>query len=245
MTPKCLTGPELARVSFDALSLDDDVAANAIEALRAHIAALEQHVSDLDKSLENVRQERDALKANSPGFSESSPAGQVADDERRVFGALSRHDEATPYNLEALSRLAAAAKERHAALADNAALLQALLDVAELRLSGPTLNAMAAKLKTERHPGAALLEELAMLRGVRAQAQVDAKFIHEALGWAGEWPSSLPAPSRAVVALLEEHRKALVRARNEGLEVAADMAWTNDPDSELAAAIRRMKEPEE
>jgi NADH dehydrogenase/NADH:ubiquinone oxidoreductase subunit G len=46
-------------------------------------------------------------------------------------------------------------------------------------------------------------------------------------------------------ALLEEHRRALARARNEGLERAADMAWTNDPDSELAAAIRRKKEAEE
>lgn len=50
---------------------------------------------------------------------------------------------------------------------------------------------------------AALLEELGRLRGVEAQAQVDAKFIHEALGWTGEWPRSLPAPSRAVVVLLE------------------------------------------
>lgn len=48
--------------------------------------------------------------------------------------------------------------ERDAALVDNAALLQALLDVAELRLSGPTLAAMAAKLRAEPHPGAALLE---------------------------------------------------------------------------------------
>lgn len=53
------------------------------------------------------------------------------------------------------------------------------------------------------HPAsAAMLEELSRLRGVEAQAQVDAKFIYEALGWAGEWPRSLPAPSRAVVELL-------------------------------------------
>jgi hypothetical protein len=52
-----------------------------------------------------------------------------------------------------------AEQERDATVADNAALLQALLDVAEMRLSPPTLKAMAGKLKTEPHPGAALLEE--------------------------------------------------------------------------------------
>ena len=53
--------------------------------------------------------------------------------------------------------------------ADNAALLQALLDAAELRLSGPTLAAMAERLKTEPHPGAALLERLrALEEAIRA-----------------------------------------------------------------------------
>lgn len=54
-----------------------------------------------------------------------------------------------------------AARER--ADADNAALLKALLDVAELRLCGATLDAMADKLRAEDHPGAALLERLRAL----------------------------------------------------------------------------------
>lgn len=74
-----------------------------------------------------------------------------------------------------LRHIAALEKERDAALADNAALLQALEDVAELRLSGQTLKALAVKLRGEPHSGDALLDE---------------------------------------------HKRALVRARNEGLEKA-------------------------
>lgn len=116
-----------------------------------------------------------------------------------------------------------------AAVADNAALLTWIdrwghASWCERNASitaGCTEQCAANVITQEPHPGAALLEQLATLRGVQAQAQVDAKFIHEALGWAGEWPTSLPAPSRVVVALLEQHAKALVQAKNDGVEAAA------------------------
>ena len=51
-------------------------------------------------------------------------------------------------------------RERDEARADNAALLQALLDAAELRLPADVLDAMAQKLRAEHHPGSALLREV-------------------------------------------------------------------------------------
>lgn len=111
-------------------------------------------------------------------------------------------------------------RERDAAVADNAAWKAAALAVAPAvavlarspevvpDIRSVLLEAEAAFLANAKapHPGVVLLEELATLRGIRAQAQADAKFVHEALGWAGEWPISLPAPSRAVVTLLERMR---------------------------------------
>lgn len=83
------------------------------------------------------------------------------------------------------------------------------------------------------------LANVSRLRGVEAQAQVDAKFIHDALGWAGEWPRSLPIPSRAVVSMLERVKRleALLDSlvddlSKEGPGEGDDMAEPFWPESE-------------
>src|SRR5512143_64455 len=144
-------------------------ATEELKRCKARIAALEQHVSDLEKVLTNVRKERDAAEAQVQEWGKRWSAEE--------------------------SRAVRAEQERDAALADNAALLESH------RATGDHPDCPAIKgrdcecVLSRLHPGASLLEEVATLRGVQAQEQVDAMFIHEALGWAGEWPSSLPAPS--------------------------------------------------
>lgn len=114
------------------------------------------------------------------------------------------------------AHIAALEKERDAALADNAALVEVLGDVAHRSmdtLGGQDAHDRAVRVHAQPHPGAALLEE---------------------------------------------HRKALVRARNEGLELLAKrlierrdqmqgraMADGRRRGLEEAASIARaMKEPE-
>lgn len=121
-------------------------------------------------------------------------------------------------------------KERDEAQAENAELLKAIGAFHEAWKTGRDTLALAALLKVARgpRPGAALLEELTSLR-------------------------------KQVAALVGDtanlmNRRALVRARNEGLEKAA-VHFDNEADTHpgtqwnrtscnIASTIRAMKEPE-
>lgn len=174
----------------------------------AQIKALEQHVSDLEKSLENARKERDAVR-----------------------------DVATTRISLLEDVLAVMTKERDAALADNAALVEALGDIStrcetrDLRGTAPsqqTLDAQRTVIEgvwqaardtaAQPHPGAALLEEVAKLRAADLQYKADLHEIHKVLMWAGEWPLVMPQPSRALRALL-----AHLSAAEKTLSELADM----------------------
>src|ERR1041384_8110462 len=156
-----------------------------------------EHCSGLEKSLENARKERD--------------------EAQRLLGIEQR------FHAEDVAELAEVKKERDAALADNAAWHVAANKAAEhLDLVHPARIPLLGACR-DGHPGAALLEELGTLRAAHLQYKADLYEMHKILLWAGEWPNEMPQPSRAMRVLLEEHRKALVRARNEGLEKAA--AW--------------------
>lgn len=120
-----------------------------------------------------------------------------------------------------------AVRDREAALADNAALVE--------------------HARTERQM-LSLLYHRIMAMGPRNEAMADAVTTVER--WMDAVPDTYEQPHPGA-ALLEEHRKALVRARNEGLEKAA--AWFRlkaknrlAPLSNLnvAKAIDAMKEPE-
>lgn len=286
------------------------------EAKRLSPEELERHISELEKSLENARKERDALSAfkaythqrlddaGVPTHPEGphskagcrigdrldialarlKPSGQVAEDmvclratirEWTTYSAGSREDD-----LAALFRLAAKAQgyeaaERlsearalavsqmtsayEAAVADNAALAA---DGVRLRRSLEPLRerAMAASgtrelwqeeyqilracnehdaMAGQPHPSAALLEQLTQAAALLHQRPVE----------------TLPDAIRRAYA---DHDKALVRARNEGLERAATrvdwLAVTSEgrgrhEDAEfrraLADDIRTMKDPEQ
>lgn len=150
-------------------------------------------------------------------------------------------------------------REAVAAVADNAALLQFVGSVMKAAQPWEWMINRARNLTLAAHPGAALLEELQTLRAKHIQAEADRHAVHEALMWAGEWPLNMPPPSRAITALLEEHRKALVRARNDGLERAAQALLAKrdailrgvKPGTrkggleEAASIVRAMKEPEQ
>lgn len=159
-------------------------AAKEIEEHKGRIAALEQHVAELEKSLENARKERDAA-AGSLGVAVA--AGKVGQQQAREL-------------MEACTRWANSATEaleqRDAALADNAAFVSEMARIGE----------WAAKVRQRDVEGA-----------IRA-------FLEQ------------PHPGAA---LLEEHRKALVRARNDGrssalLEVQRARAKAVQPSEAFA-----------
>jgi hypothetical protein len=167
--------------------------------------------------------------------------------------------------------IAALEKERDAALADNAALLSAAREYnAHMDLSEPWsngdlgvedasgLNAASARLLAAisdevPHPGAALLEEVMALR---ERVQISERAFKQELDAAQTETRNAWAHATAKEA---EHRNALVRARNEGLEKVAQALLakrdsimrgvkrgTRSGGLEEAASIARaMKEPEE
>lgn len=130
---------------------------------------------------------------------------------------------------------------RDEALADNVVMLERFRLIRDAAFPDER-DGMVRRTLNEPHPGAALLEELDALRGVRAQAQVDAKFIHEALGWAGEWPRSLPAPSRAVVALLEQHRKEVAALKADLAKLEELACGTCSPEEWATKEARKVAE---
>lgn len=85
---------------------------------------------------------------------------------RRHIAALEARINEAQGTADAFAEVAATAKRSadewaclYRAEAEKVTTLEALLDVVDLRLSGPTVDALAKKLKAEPHPGAALLEE--------------------------------------------------------------------------------------
>lgn len=102
-----------------------------IAALKAENAQLQSEKDSLTLAYAQVVQERET--ANHPGIPESSPAGQVAEDEALLVGALEHlNSKAGLLGFEAdkvdaaVRRLATADQERDAALADNAAVVERL-----------------------------------------------------------------------------------------------------------------------
>jgi hypothetical protein len=164
---------------------------------QAQIAALEQHISDLEKSLENARKERDTIQEES----------------RARMANLTR----------AWASEEQAKKERDAAVADNAALPEFCAREAFRAVQhaewghnlpkGMTLeqyvpHAVSEAVAQRPRPGAALLAEAEDLREEALHYEADHRALYGALGWS--WASaehSLPAPSRAVVALLERMKR--------------------------------------
>lgn len=227
------------------------------------------HVYDVDE-LSEVKAELARLK----------PSGQVAEDERSLRSGLAAfvfYETRRPLD-DALSRLAAAAQEREAVLADNAALTLVAeavrgitQDLAENGVAAdcPYVSQERAQellaIIDARHPGAALLEVVSALRQYQHRDEPDlATTTRRLLEERGRIAHMVDA---------EEHRKALVRARNKGLEKAAveadaaaeraertveterakprprqttiqEALLVQVAMSSLAASIRAMKEPE-
>ena len=129
------------------------------------------------------------------------------------------------------AELAEARKEQDAALADNAALVEEREQLEEL-LSPSVLIGYA-----RNHPPQTRTEQN-MLRWPWATLDRVAAFF------------ARPAMPHPGAALLEDHRRALVRARNEGLERGA--AWAEAIGDQglapaalsVAVCLRALKEPE-
>lgn len=161
------------------------------EDMAQRIAALEQHVAELEKSLENARKERDEWRRKAMD-AESHPV------------------------------VVAMRQERDAAIADNAALVNGLRHA----------RATMAALRDTDNPKS---RRSSAERGI---SSADTVLLADHPG----------------AALLEEHRMALVRARNEGLERAARHCIESCPGVAqnecpcdacvLARRIRALKEPE-
>lgn len=130
-----------------------------------------------------------------------------------VKARLREEASAASKRAEAVERQLKEAQETIAALkSDNAALLTQLTKAASghnTRIFWDDTDA----LTRQPHPGAALLTEVATLRAQHLQAEADRHAVHAELSWAGEFPLNMPPPSRAITALLKEHRKALETAK--------------------------------
>jgi len=216
--------------------------------LRGHIAALEAEIARL------------------------KPSGQAAEDELLLVGALEHlHPKAGLLGFEtdvvdaAARHLAAKAQGYEAAVADNAALLEfaravdarrhALFDAASVAANAmeygrhrdallDVLSAHGGRSFPEGpHPGAALLE---VVNAIRQYQRADEPDVSATLRRLLE--------ERGRIAHMvdpEQHRKALVRARNDGVELAAvrlsarheqllAYAKENSSDVELATRYRYM-----
>jgi hypothetical protein len=213
----------------------------ATHEVRQHIAALEQHVSDLEKSLEAARRGRDEA------VSHLADVTEVLVGERPV-GMM------PGTTLEAAKALV---RDRDAALADNAemaSLIPALSQCFAGGLNGkwtPDLARRTSNALTNPHPGAALLAEVTRLRIQVATGGEEWLEVQQALGFPDDGMIRSVLDVRdAVVGLLEQHRKALVRARNEGLEKAIGelraLGFHETPAGlGVIDRIRALKEPEQ
>lgn len=164
--------------------------------------------------------------------------------------------------LDLLARISELKRQRDAAVADLAAILNAW-STGEHGVAVVLEGLCSAK---PVHPGAVLLEEVQTLRQRQAlwEEVADtlygyAVFVGPCVHGRDPWDrcdecgeeSAVHALVKVNNALLEQHRKALARARNEGLEKAATKLESirSDPlittGTLLADDIRAMKEPEQ
>jgi hypothetical protein len=174
-----------------------------------------QHVSDLEKSLENARKERD-------------------DEHDQLVDALSRER-----SMAATERLAL--QERDAALADNAEILDLLLTVKSHFAGGvtskwpPDLARRMAAAAASPHPGAALREREATLRrelemvraGELCPHEMPLQRIAQAVSKPGETLSAHDVADRALerVKRLEEERAVLVLLVADTFRRTAFASW--------------------
>ena len=184
----------------------------ASEKIRVRIGMLAQHVSELEKSLENARKERDAALADNaalPAFC----AKEAFDTVRRARWGHS------------LPR--------------------------KMTLEEYVPQAVAEAVARKPHPGATLLVELAEGKKAELQAEADERALHDALGWAwaGSHADPLPAPSRAVAALVAVVKKLeadgdAMRERIKGLEQVLGCIAREEVANPYKVAQDALKEPE-
>lgn len=186
-----------------------------------------------------------------PASAHVAPAGQAAeDDAETVREFIVAQEEPSDFALNALRRIAAKAQGYEAAVAENIEMRRLLATRVEAsRLD--EANAELGKACADRDAATAAnaAKEVAMYGALAALSQ----------------PATLPADVRAArefltgalrphpgAALLEEHRKALVQARNEGLEKAKTgvmraIQSSSEPPSfmSICMAIDALREPEQ
>lgn len=174
------------------------------DALDGYAETLQELVDVLRPNGETVLE---AARRVTAEIAHLKPSGQVAEDKATLAGALTRGEEFTPHNLDALSRLVAKAQgyeemlggekahnevlddlyrilgqrdgedtlsaaervvsERNTAVANNAALLEVIDDIAHRStdtLGGMEAHDRAVRVRQQPHPGAALLEHLRACR---------------------------------------------------------------------------------
>lgn len=227
--------------------------------LRDHVAVLEQERDSLAARLDAVKALHDEVATSRD---EALRTGKQFETDMR------KHFEQSCANLQRAEKVE---RERDAAIADNAVLMEVLGDVAHRSmdtLGGMEAHDRAVRVHAQPHPGADLLEthhkEIAYYED-HLRAILGAARCYE------EKPHQLYSAIRRIAALSQdpvavqqmdkayahhdEHRRALVRARNQGLEKAASAAgaYVRDADDgvpldPLADAvegrIRALKEPE-
>jgi hypothetical protein len=187
-----------ARIDADALAAKANIEGwrDTAKDRAATIQRLEQHVSDLEKSLENVRADRDAALAELKTTKERLVSCETAVDNamrerdgfRESLGVA--HSQLSDFQKESLRQ-----RDENATLkVDNAVLLDGFLRMMSV------FENLALEAERSGRPDAAAEHR----RSAENLRRVSAK----------QHPGA---------ALLEEHKRALVRARNEGLEKAA--AW--------------------
>jgi tetrahydromethanopterin S-methyltransferase subunit B len=123
----------------------DDAPLLALQAAR-RIAELEQHVSDLEKSLENAQKERDSTERSSA----------------EVYGAVNAMCAARPEE-DTISAMQRVVAERDAVLADNAEMLRHLWFLVDHIPHAHWNPTPTRALLEEPHPGAALRERMKRL----------------------------------------------------------------------------------
>lgn len=197
--------------------------------------------------------ERDALRAE---LARLKPSGQVAGDVGRFAPASGNPPETYTVGDVRDAVIAFVRGDESQALPFRNAIANGVIYLAAkaqaceqehaLRMTRQT-DADAANSAKEvalRERDAAVADNAGLLKN--ALAIID-HFTHPERG-TGQWTPDLSRMAAEIkasrhpgAALLEQHRKEVDQARNDGLELAADMAWANDPDSPLAAGIRAMK----
>lgn len=214
--------------TLEALFKDEVESPAAVDDLRSHIAALEAeiarltanthtHMREMGECEDREKDQRRRAERAEAEVARLKPSGQVAEDEEKALaglgwgkipdGAYVTGDESRA----AIRRLAAKAQGYAAAVADNAALLAQLLRTCRCGGTGwyyPPCPHCGDSTNDHECPDKKACDH-SYLPIIATQ----------------------PHPGAA---LLEEHRRALIRARNEGLELAAK---THDKEAEEARKV--------